>query len=167
MLIKNIERSELALAIRGLRKSLNLTQVDISKELGIRQSTIAQWERDTYKPPAHILLKLSELATESERQWWRDQASERVGFDLSHEEAATPATERKGSKATDPKLLADVLEAVEAAMNKTGGFFSTQIRAEILAKVYDRWQNTEARDLSFIDRLVNRTRGPSNRKVRT
>jgi transcriptional regulator with XRE-family HTH domain len=167
MLIKNIERSPLAEAIFVLRKSLGKTQSVMSKELGVLQSTVAQWERGIYKPPANVLLKLAELAPVSEREWWRDQASKRVGFDLEKPESITAPTGWKEGKALDPELLACVLEAVEAAANKAGIILPRLKYAEILARVYDSWREKGQHDSTIVEKLVNRVCSPSNRKVRT
>lgn len=80
-MLKKIDRTPLAEAVVSFRKTRGMTQLDLSKHLGVPQSAIAQWERNIYKPPAPILLKFSELVPEEERQWWRDQAAQRTGID--------------------------------------------------------------------------------------
>lgn len=59
------------------------TQVDLAAGLGVRQSAIARWEGGIDIPSAAALLKLSELAPESERQWWRDLAEEQAGISIA------------------------------------------------------------------------------------
>ena len=100
---KIIPEGSIAEAISSLRESRGKTQAILSKELGVTRSRLAQWERDTYKPPAKVLLMLSEMAPESEKQWWRDQASARVGFDLERPESAI---ERKESETLDSEFMA-------------------------------------------------------------
>jgi transcriptional regulator with XRE-family HTH domain len=162
---KKIAEGSIAQAIVSLRESLNKTQSVISKELGVTQSRLAQWERDTYKPPPKILLMLAEMAPESKKQWWRDQASARADIDLDGAVVPHLPLSQKEKVETNPELLALIFEAVEAAMNRSGGFFSTKIRAEIIAKVYDEWHLTGTQDCSLVEKLVSRARGPSNRKV--
>ena len=37
-------------SVRALRKHLDLTQVKLARELGIRQQTISDWEKGIYQP---------------------------------------------------------------------------------------------------------------------
>ncbi len=76
----NIPASPLAAKIRDLRKSRALTQVQFAQIVGVRQSALARWEGGIDRPTAKTLLKISEMVSESERQWWRDQAAEQSGF---------------------------------------------------------------------------------------
>lgn len=153
--------------LRAIRETrLCVDQRTFASLIGISQPVLSKWERGEYRPPALALMKIGDLSI-VDRRWWYEQAGPQFAERLSDKAESTTLEQKREETALDPELLAQVLEAVEAAMNKTGGFFSTQIRAEILAKVYDRWQKTKERDCSFIDGLVNRTRGPSNRKVKT
>jgi SOS-response transcriptional repressor LexA len=93
--VKNLVRPPLAEAIFKLRKSRRQTQIEVSKELGVYQSAIVRWERGIDMPPTKALLMLSEMAPESEKQWWRDQASARVGFDLEGAEVPHPPPSQK------------------------------------------------------------------------
>jgi DNA-binding transcriptional regulator YiaG len=36
--------------VRGLRRSLKLTQRAFADELGVRQQTVSEWERGAYEP---------------------------------------------------------------------------------------------------------------------
>jgi DNA-binding XRE family transcriptional regulator len=97
---KKVELPELALKFQALRKSLKRTQIELSKDLSVKQSSIAQWENNTYKPPAQILLKLAEMAPESERQWWKDKATERAvkRAGINWQELNTPGAEAPPSQ---------------------------------------------------------------------
>jgi DNA-binding transcriptional regulator YiaG len=39
-----------AKVVRGLRKHLGVTQVELAEELGVRQQTVSDWEIGTYRP---------------------------------------------------------------------------------------------------------------------
>lgn len=84
--INNSKGESLAHKIKDLRKSKGLTQPDLAALCGVSQASVSQWESENDKrnsiPTSKSLLKLSELAPESERQFWRDLAAEQVGFDL-------------------------------------------------------------------------------------
>ena len=67
--------------IRGLRKSCGFTQTQLAALLGVRQSAVARWEKGDDRPVARTLVRLSELANSTDRQWWRDQAAEHIGFE--------------------------------------------------------------------------------------
>jgi transcriptional regulator with XRE-family HTH domain len=104
-------------AMAALRRFLGIRQSDISKALGVDRSSVAQWERGFHKPPPAVLLKLSEIAPEGERQWWRDQASERAGIDLK--EINTPGANAEPGAVRQIKLLkrgrgAEALKAMAA-----------------------------------------------------
>lgn len=75
-------RSPLAEAIRSLRKSVAPTQTSFAQMVNLpHQSSISRWENDIDKPPASVLLKLSDLAPLADRQWWRDRAAEQAGIE--------------------------------------------------------------------------------------
>lgn len=50
---------ELGLKLRELRKKAGLTQIDMSKRLGITQGTFSQWEMGHYLPKYDALVKLA------------------------------------------------------------------------------------------------------------
>jgi transcriptional regulator with XRE-family HTH domain len=84
--INSSSGATLAGKIYALRKGLRLKQAELAAICGVDQSAVSQWESERPNrvsvPSAKILVKLSELAPESERQWWRDQAAEQVGIGL-------------------------------------------------------------------------------------
>lgn len=49
-----------ARSVRALRRHLDLTQQELSEQLGVRQQTISEWETGLYKPrgPSVTLLSL-------------------------------------------------------------------------------------------------------------
>ena len=49
--------------IRGLRKFLRLSQSAFSKQLGIRQQTVSEWETGVYEPRGASLTLLNMVAT--------------------------------------------------------------------------------------------------------
>jgi DNA-binding transcriptional regulator YiaG len=48
--------------IQGLRRHLRLTQQELADELGTRQQTISEWERDLYRPRGTSAKLLSLIA---------------------------------------------------------------------------------------------------------
>ena len=59
-----------------------MKQAPVAALCGVSVAQVSRWERSQDLPSAAALLKLSELAPESERQWWRDRASEQAGINL-------------------------------------------------------------------------------------
>jgi transcriptional regulator with XRE-family HTH domain len=51
-------RLELGAAIREARRSAGLAQADLADALGVRQSSVSQWERGTTSPTTRHLLAL-------------------------------------------------------------------------------------------------------------
>jgi transcriptional regulator with XRE-family HTH domain len=54
-----IEQSYLSKAIRSARKRAGLSQVELARLLGVRQSSVSQWERGSTKPSTMHLLALA------------------------------------------------------------------------------------------------------------
>lgn len=82
----NISQQEsLAQKVRALRASLHLKQADLAAICGVKQASVSKWESETVErrsvPTSKMLIKLSEIAPEADRQWWRDKAAEQA-FDL-------------------------------------------------------------------------------------
>jgi len=51
--------------VRALRKHLDLTQVKLAQELGIRQQTISDWEKGIYQPRGASTTLLNIIAERS------------------------------------------------------------------------------------------------------
>lgn len=71
--------------IRALREHLGLTQQGMADELGTRQQTISEWERQRYRPRGTSARLLSIIA-------------ERAGFEYQSE--ARPVPPRDGTDGT-------------------------------------------------------------------
>ena len=70
-----------AARVRALRHHLGVTQQAMAEELGTRQQTISEWERDVYQPRGASATLLSIVA-------------ERAGFDYqTRPEAAAPLSD--------------------------------------------------------------------------
>jgi transcriptional regulator with XRE-family HTH domain len=54
-----IEQSYLSKAIRRARRRAGLSQVELAELLGVRQSSVSQWERGSTKPSTVHLLSLA------------------------------------------------------------------------------------------------------------
>jgi len=55
--------------VRALRKHLDLTQVKLAQELGIRQQTISDWEKGIYQPRGASATLLNIIAERSNFQY--------------------------------------------------------------------------------------------------
>ena len=74
--------SELPIRIKALKQALGLNQKDFGALCGVKQVAVSQWENGERTPSAKTLLRMSELAPTSDRQWWRDRAAEQTGVDV-------------------------------------------------------------------------------------
>jgi transcriptional regulator with XRE-family HTH domain len=54
-----IEQTPLSKAIRSARRRAGLSQVELARLLGVRQSSVSQWERGSTKPSTVHLLTLA------------------------------------------------------------------------------------------------------------
>jgi DNA-binding XRE family transcriptional regulator len=84
-----------AYSIRNLRRHLEMTQQEMSEELGVRQQTISDWERGYHQPRGGMSRLLSIVA-------------ERAGYRYT----VTPDTE---PSETDPADTAQASQTTESA----------------------------------------------------
>jgi hypothetical protein len=111
-------------------------------------------------------MKIGDLSV-VDRHWWYEQAGPKFAERLSAEEESAAPQLQKEKKATDPELLAQVLEALNAAINRSRSILPTLKYAEIAASVYDEWLKPGKRDDKILNRLVNEAITPSNMKGKT
>lgn len=82
----------IAAKLKDLRKERRLGQAALAELCGVSRVQVSRWEHALDLPAAKALLKLADLFPESERQWWRDQASEQAGFALQSSPEIRPFT---------------------------------------------------------------------------
>jgi len=116
----------LARKIKSLRTRLKLKQAELGRICGVSQGAIYKWEKEDAPsvPESRHLFKLSELAPEAERQWWRDQAARQVGFTVN---ASSPP----GLTDIFPKHLRTIPLLKEARGMGTLALSANQIEREI------------------------------------
>ena len=56
--MKSTHKSEISTSIRLLKKAKNLTQIDLSVKLSVKQSTVSRWENGVDEPSGEHLPKL-------------------------------------------------------------------------------------------------------------
>jgi transcriptional regulator with XRE-family HTH domain len=135
-------------SIRALRTHLGLSQTSLSREIGIRQQTISEWETGMYKPRGASVTILTLLAVSSNFQF---------GADTSEDDSLRPLlpdrTEPK-PQGLAPRRLADsgpvstrpeqaapaqrlTFEAAKAAQTdrRTGTYNSTHLQPRSSAAV--------------------------------
>jgi transcriptional regulator with XRE-family HTH domain len=147
--------------IEELRSKFGDSQTAFAARIGTIPSSVSKWEAGRNRPTPEIFARLSRIAEGSDKLFFLDQA----GIPENYFEQREPP-EKKVCRATDPELLADVLEAVTSAANKLGVILTKKKYAEIVSKVYDSWLGEKHRDCSIVDRMVDLARSPSNRKVK-
>jgi DNA-binding transcriptional regulator YiaG len=135
--------------IRSLRTHLGLSQTALSREIGIRQQTISEWETGMYAPRGASVTILTLLAVSSNFQFEADSADDdKVSSLLTDKSAQRP------SQGLAPRRLADsgpvsarseqpapaqrlTFEAAKAAQTdrRTGTYNSTYFEARPSAAV--------------------------------
>jgi DNA-binding transcriptional regulator YiaG len=65
-----------ATAVRALRDHLNLTQQELSTELGVRQQTVSEWETGRYSPRGPSAMLLTIVAERAGFQYETDDESD-------------------------------------------------------------------------------------------
>lgn len=56
-------------AVRALREHLDMTQQEMSEELGVRQQTISDWERGYHRPRGGMVRLLNIIAERAEFEY--------------------------------------------------------------------------------------------------
>jgi hypothetical protein len=102
-------------------------------------------------------MKIGDISAE-DRLWWYEQAGPKFAEKLK-------AAQAKEGKGTDPVLLLEVVEAVQAAIDKVKQALPRMKQMEIVAKVYDYWRGKGQHDPLYVAELVARAIEPLNRKV--
>jgi transcriptional regulator with XRE-family HTH domain len=161
---------EVAKVIRQWREeTVKLSRVELARHLEVAKTSVSNWELGQNEPNKDIYKKLATMATGSVRSWFLTKANlsdQMLALLIASGKSRPMLTKKKESSATDPELLERVLEAVEAAMNRAGGFFPIKMRAHLISEVYDRSRETGEINYSDVALLVNRASSPSNQKVR-
>jgi phage repressor protein C with HTH and peptisase S24 domain/DNA-binding XRE family transcriptional regulator len=74
--------TELATKIKGLRKLVNLSQVQLSRRIAVTKKTVAEWEQSRQPASPERCLQLVRLAPPGPlRRWFIRHALERIGAD--------------------------------------------------------------------------------------
>ncbi len=88
--------------IRALRTHLGLSQTALSREIGIRQQTISEWETGMYAPRGASVTILTLLAVSSNFQFEADKSdNDKIRTLLAEEQSPRP------SQGLAPRRLAD------------------------------------------------------------
>ena len=64
----------MAKRIKELREALAVTQADLAQRCGVKQSTVARWEKGQDKPPGQALIMMGRLVGEPDKWWWFKEA---------------------------------------------------------------------------------------------
>ncbi len=89
-------------SIRALRTHLGLSQTALSREIGIRQQTISEWETGMYAPRGASVTILTLLAVSSSFQFESDADKDETIQPLMPEELAS-----RSAQGLAPRRLAD------------------------------------------------------------
>ena len=89
-------------SIRSLRTHLGLSQTALSREIGIRQQTISEWETGMYAPRGASVTILTLLAVSSNFQFGTDSDDDEKTRPLMNDQAAS-----RPSQGLAPRRLAD------------------------------------------------------------
>ena len=87
--------------IRALRTHLGLSQTALSREIGIRQQTISEWETGMYAPRGASVTILTLLAVSSNFQFEPEKAEESKIRPLLNEKTARPSQSLAPRRAAD------------------------------------------------------------------
>lgn len=85
-----MEENNFGSKITALRKSKNLTQAYVARELGVTPAAVSKWENGTSKPRVEILFKLAELLEVNAKELLLDEG-----------QTSEPETEKESVQKTD------------------------------------------------------------------
>jgi len=132
--MQNILPSEIAEAVKALRKSLGLSQAEFSKRLGVGIASLKRWELAEYHPGPDALLRLYREARDS---GIGDSAAE---FTRLYHARGNSGTPRSSNFAVE--ALPDIADAIKSA------------RADLEAATYDN-RLTAAERRTLITRAID------------
>ena len=66
--------AEWAHRVAGLRRKLNLTQVEFAKIFGVTQAAVSRWESGTKEPSIENYIRMGNIAAESDCRWFWEKA---------------------------------------------------------------------------------------------
>jgi len=84
-----------AYRIRNLRRHLDMTQQEMSDELGVRQQTISDWERGYHQPRGGMSRLLSIIAERAGYLYALDPGAEDFEASQADETPTSPASESR------------------------------------------------------------------------
>ena len=132
--------------IRAQRESLNLTQIELAKQIGVTNRTITSYERNVSKPRGYNISKLCSALHVSEAYLLNAEIEDPAyGIEESpYVEAAREAYGKRG--ATDMQKLLEANQAVFAGgdipQEDKDKFFEAVMQAYVLTKNKAREQFT-------------------------
>jgi phage repressor protein C with HTH and peptisase S24 domain/DNA-binding XRE family transcriptional regulator len=107
-------RTEWASKIKELRKLLNLSQVQLSRRLGVTKKSVAEWEQSRQPPSPERCLQFARMTPPGPlRRWFTRNALERIGADAPLVLEALLAGPGRGS--TQTPLPAEELRVISRA----------------------------------------------------
>jgi SOS-response transcriptional repressor LexA len=139
--VETSTRSEVALAVRRLRKALGFSQAQLASALGTLQGQVAKWETDALKPSGQMCVALSKLAAPDEREWWlrRVGLSEEVPAETMDNVRSVPLLKDSMAAGTPRAVDESEVEAMiglPANMLPRGGkLFAVRVTGDSMAPV--------------------------------
>lgn len=151
--------------IKALRKRLGVGQIKMAELLGVNQGVVSGWENGKYPPSPMALMAIGRL--DDDAAWWYEQAGPQFAEGLKTTRLINEIrAEKKERKETSPKLLAQVLDAVNIRiLERQLGLTSVQ-KAQVYSMLYDAWRILGECKKEMVDVCIDDVCFPSNKKVR-
>ncbi len=155
-----IEPDSIPARIKALRERLQIDQTVLAQHIGVKPTSISEWESGKYRPSAMALMAIGRLDFNNE-MWWYDQAGPEYADRLKtvrmfeEQQAKRRKPDEPGaSPAWDPDLLTFVIETMDAELKKRRKTLPVGKYAELIVLVYEYCHKLGQRDSDIVAKLL-------------
>ena len=151
--------SRVGLKIKELRERLGVSQSVFAEHLGVKQTSVSDWESGAHPPSAMALMAIGRMDPENE-VWWYEQAGPQF---LDRFQTVRAAQEARRARVTaaeaaglgwDPDLLRAVIERLNQELKKREKIAPPEKFAEMVILLYEHCYSTKKWDSAFAEPLV-------------
>ena len=147
--------------IRALRQRLGMDQTVLAQHIGVKPTSVSEWESGKYRPSAMALVAIGHLDLNNE-MWWFEQAGPEYADRLKTvqlvEDAQAKRRKLGESGASpppwDPELLTFVIETMDAELTKRRKTLPIGKYAELIILVYEYCHKLGKRDSDIVAKLL-------------
>ncbi len=146
--------------IKALRERLGMDQTVLAQHIGVKPTSVSEWESGRYRPSAMALMAIGHLDFNNE-MWWYEQAGPEYADRMRTVQLVKQAQAKRAAAADansgpswDPELLRFVVETIDAELVKRRKKLPSPKYAELIVLIYEYCQKLGQRDTDIVLRLL-------------